>query len=98
MFAYLFKPYSIRKFTRESYLYSDKKEKRRVEVVVCAPPYGSEKYELDDVSLTHWLSPEGVAPSPEEKATVIARLSEHLGGSVLLISSVAASRASANAA
>jgi hypothetical protein len=83
MLRYLFKPFKIRRFSRESYLYTDK-QKRRAEVVVYEIPGSSPRYLIDDLALTHWLEPANAELTPADKTDVLRRVREHLGDSATM--------------
>jgi hypothetical protein len=81
MFRYLFKPYRIKRLSREGYVHTDD-QGRRAGLVVYWQPGGSPKYWIDDTALTHWLIPEGQRLTPNEKSDLVSKMKVHLGSSV----------------
>ena len=81
MFRYLFKPYRIKRFSREGYVYTDD-QGRKAGLVVYSQPFITPKYWIDDTALTHWLIPEGQGLTPGEKSDLVSKMKVHLGSSV----------------
>jgi hypothetical protein len=81
MFRYLFKPYRIKRFSREGYVYTDD-HGRKAALVVYWQPTSTPRYWIDDTALTRWLIPDGQQLTSNEKSDLISKMKVHLGSSV----------------